>query len=267
MTRMVVCGVAGRMGVRLSNLILESDDLELAGGTETPGHSAIGADIGETVGAGNLGISVSDNLEEITSQADVVTNFTAPRATVEAAEICGRTGVAMVVGTTGLDESQLSQFKRAVSDIPCAFAPNFSVGVNLLFKLVKEASQILGDAYDVEIIETHHNLKKDAPSGTAVKLAQIVAEALKRDLSDSAVYGREGMTGERTEQEIGIHAVRAGDIVGEHSVLFGGIGESIQLVHRAQSRDSFATGALRAVRFVARAEPGLYDMTDVLGIK
>ncbi|MFH1007817.1 MAG: 4-hydroxy-tetrahydrodipicolinate reductase, partial [Candidatus Latescibacterota bacterium] len=184
-----------------------------------------------------------------------------------AARICGAMGKPMVVGTTGWSAAQLAQFKEAVQEIPCVFAPNYSVGVNLLFKLVEEAARILGDEYDVEIVEAHHRLKKDAPSGTALGLAEAAARGLDRNLEEVAVYGRKRMVGARTQNEIGIHAVRAGDIVGEHTVLFGGIGERIELAHRAGSRDTFAQGALRAARFAAKASAGLYDMRDVLGLK
>jgi 4-hydroxy-tetrahydrodipicolinate reductase len=226
------------MGGRLAHLVSESEDLTLAGGTERAGHAAIGEDVSAVLGGEATGMRVTDDLSRIIERGDVVIDFTAPVATVEAARICGEAGKAMVVGTTGWSAEQRSQFEEAVKEIPCVLAPNYSVGVNVLFKLVEEAARILGDEYDVEIVEAHHRFKKDAPSGTALGLA-----------------------------EIGIHAIRAGDIVGEHTVLFGGMGERIELVHRAQSRDTFAQGALRAARFVAKAPPGLYDMGDVLGIK
>ena len=267
MIHVIVCGIAGRMGGRLARLVSESEDLELVGGTERPGHMALGEDIGTVLGGKATGTQVTDDLRRIVQRGDVVIDFTAPAATVEAARVCGAAGKAMVVGTTGWSGEQRAQFEEAVKGIPCVFAPNYSVGVNLLFKLVEEAARILGEGYDVEIVEAHHHLKKDAPSGTAIGLAQAAARGLNRNLDEVAVYGREGMVGERRKEEIGIHAIRAGDMVGEHTVLFGGIGERIELVHRAQSRDTFAQGALRAVRFVVKASPGLYNMGDVLGIK
>lgn len=268
MIKIIVCGASGRMGKRLVSLILESDDLKLVGATEYIGSPSIGKDAGEIAGIGSTGVRIVDDLSSIVSGADVIIDFTMPEATLGISRVAGgQAKKAMVVGTTGLSPEQLSQFKQNVLGIPCVHSPNYSVGVNLLFKLVSEAAKILGDGYDVEIIEAHHRLKKDAPSGTAVKLAEVVAQALGRDLSQDAVYGRKGIVGERKQKEIGVLAVRAGDIVGDHTVIFGGIGERIELVHRAQSRDTFAQGALRAVRFVAKASPGLYNMADVLGVR
>ncbi len=267
MIQIIVCGIGGRMGGRLARLVSESEDLELAGGTERVGHAMIGEDIGTVLGGKATGLKVTDDLSRIVERGDVVIDFTAPEATVEAARICGAAGRAMVVGTTGWSAEQRTQFEEAVQGIPCVFAPNYSVGVNVLFRLVEEAARILGDGYDVEIVEAHHRFKKDAPSGTALGLAQAAARGSDRNLDEVAVYGRAGMVGERRKEEIGIHAIRAGDIVGEHTVLFGGIGERIELAHKAQSRDTFAQGALRAARFVVKTSPGLYDMGDVLGIK
>ena len=267
MIGIIMCGIAGRMGGRLAHLVSESEDLALAGGTERAGHAAIGEDVCAVLGGKATGMRVTDDLSRIIERGDVVIDFTEPAATVEAARICGEAGKAMVVGTTGWSTEQRSQFEEAVKTIPCVFAPNYSVGVNVLFKLVEEAARILGDEYDVEIVEAHHRFKKDAPSGTALGLAEAAARGLNRNLEEVAVYGREGLVGQRRREEIGIHAIRAGDIVGEHTVLFGGMGERIELVHRAQSRDTFAQGALRAARFVEKAPPGLYDMGDVLGIR
>ena len=266
MTDVVVCGVAGRMGQRLASLVLESEDLELVGGTEAPGHQAIGRDIGEVIGAPALGLMVSDSLTKVVEKAQVAIAFTLPEGTLADAAVCAAQGKAMVVGTTGFTEEQLADFKRLVQPIPCVFAPNYSTAMNLLFKLVEEAARILGDDYDVEVVEAHHRLKVDAPSGTALRLAEKAAEGLGRELDEVAVHGREGIVGARTRKEIGIHALRAGDLVGDHMVLFGAPGECLELRHRATSRDAFAQGALRAVRFVAGARPKLYSMLDVLGI-
>ena len=266
MTDVVVCGIAGRMGQRLANLIVESDDLNLVGGTEYPGHEVIGRGIGAVIGKPGLDTEVSDTLAEVVDRAQVVIAFTLPEATLADAAVCAANGKAMVVGTTGFTEEQLAEFHRLVEPIPCVFAPNFSTAMNLLFKLVEEAARILGDGYDVEIVEAHHRLKVDAPSGTALRLAEKAAEGLDRKLSEVAVHGREGIVGERTRTEIGIHAIRAGDLAGDHTVLFGTPGECLELRHRATSRDAFAQGALRAARFVAQAEVKLYSMWDVLGI-
>ena len=267
MIGVIVCGISGRMGGRLARLVSESEDLALVGGTERAGHAAIGEDVSGVLGGKATGLKVTDDLSRIIERGDVVIDFTAPAATLETARICAEVGRAMVVGTTGWSGEQRSQFEEAVRTIPCVFAPNYSVGVNVLFRLVEEAARILGDEYDVEIVEAHHRFKKDAPSGTALGLAEAAARGLNRNLNEVAVYGRAGMVGERRREEIGIHAIRAGDIVGQHTVLFGGIGEQVELAHKAQSRDTFAQGALRAARFVVKKPPGLYDMRDVLGIE
>jgi 4-hydroxy-tetrahydrodipicolinate reductase len=266
MTRIVVCGVAGRMGQRLAHLTLEAGDLHLAGGTERPGHPAVGRDIGEVIGRGRLDLKISDALGTIAQQGQVVMAFTTPEATLADAAVCAQRGVPMVVGTTGFSPEQLQQFRRTVAPIPCVFAPNFSTAMNVLFKLVEEAARILGDDYDVEVVEMHHRFKKDAPSGSALRLAEKAAEGLKRNLGEVVVHGREGLVGERTRREIGMHAIRAGDLAGDHAVLFGAPGEYLELRHHATSRDAFALGALRAARFAAGAQAKLYSMQDVLGI-
>ncbi len=265
MTNIVVCGVAGRMGQRLAHLSLAAEDLQLVGGKEHPAHAAIARDIGEIIGAGHLDLEVCDSLAGLVEADRVVVNFTTPEATLEDAAICAERGTAMVVGTTGFTPEQLEEFKRIVSGITCIFASNFSTAMNVLFKLVEEAASILGDDYDVEVIEKHHRLKVDAPSGSALTLAERAAAGLDRNLREVVVHGREGVVGARTEKEIGMHAIRGGDIAGEHSVLYAAPGEYIELKHLATSRDSFALGALRAARFAATAEPGLYSMGDVLG--
>lgn len=266
MTNIVVCGVAGRMGQRLAHLSLAAEDLQLVGGKEHPAHVAIARDIGEIIGAGRLDLEVRDSLAGLVEADRVVVNFTTPEATLEDAAICAERGTAMVVGTTGFTPEQLEEFKRIVSGITCVFASNFSTAMNVLFKLVEEAASILGDDYDVEVIEKHHRLKVDAPSGSALTLAERAAAGLDRNLREVVVHGREGVVGARTKKEIGMHAIRGGDIAGEHSVLYAAPGEYIELKHLATSRDSFALGALRAARFAATAEPGLYSMGDVLGL-
>ena len=265
--KLVMSGALGRMGIRILTLASDDPDIQIAGAVEYSGHPDIGRDIGEIIGKGALGIPVTDDLRGAAEKGDVVVDFSLADAMLHVAEICGKAGTPLVEGTTGLSAEDREVFEKHVSAIPCVFAPNMSVGVNLLFKLAGETAAILGDDYDIEITEAHHRLKKDAPSGTANKLAEIIAGALDRDLDSEARYGREGFTGERTQKEIGIHALRIGDVVGEHTVSFGTPGERIELVHKAQSRDAFAKGALRAARFVTRASPGLYDMQDVLGLR
>jgi len=265
--KLVMNGALGRMGRRIITLASEDPDIELTGAVEYQHDNLLGSDVGELIGIGTLGVSLTDDLSEALENTDVVVDFTFPDNILSCAELCGKTGTPLVIGTTGLKAEDREKFKRLVSSLPCVYAPNMSVGVNLLFKLVAEAAQILGDDYDIEITEVHHRFKQDAPSGTANRLAEIVAGTLGRNLDEEARYGRQGITGERTRKEIGIHALRIGDVVGEHTISFGTLGERIELVHKAQSRDAFAQGVLRAVKFVIDAEPGLYDMQDVLGLK
>jgi 4-hydroxy-tetrahydrodipicolinate reductase len=265
-TDVVVCGVAGRMGQRLAHLTLADEQLVLAGGTEAPGHAAVGTDVGAAIGASPLGMTVTSELSSILKKGQVAIAFTSPAASLADAAVCAEKGAAMVVGTTGLTEDQVAEFKRTVAGIPCVFAPNYSTAMNVLFKLVEDAARILGDEYDVEVVEAHHRMKVDAPSGSALRLAEKAAAGLERNLSEVVVHGREGFTGERTRQEIGMHALRLGDVAGDHSVFFGASGEFLELRHHATSRDSFALGALRAVHFAARAQAGFYSMFDVLGL-
>jgi 4-hydroxy-tetrahydrodipicolinate reductase len=264
---LVVNGALGRMGRSIITLALQDPDLHISGAVEFGAAFKHGLDAGEIIGAGRLGVEITDDLKAAAKQGEVVIDFTWPDTILKTAEICGDAKIPLVVGTTGLPKEHFPEFRRLVSPIPCVMAPNMSVGVNLLFKLVAEAAAVLGDEYDIEITEAHHRFKKDAPSGTAIRLAEIAAETLKRNLDSDAVYGRHGITGERTRREIGIHSLRIGDVVGEHTVSFGAIGERIELTHKLQSRDALAKGALRAAKFVVHAEPGLYDMQDVLGLK
>ena len=267
MIKAVVAGAGGRMGGRLVSLIKESSDLQLVGAVERKGHPAIGADAGEIAGCGRLGVTVTDDLTALADRADVLIDFTAPEATLVNLHIMAARKKAMVIGTTGLSADQQADLKKTAKTVPCVFSPNMSVGVNVLLKVIAEMAKTFGEDYDIEVQEAHHRLKKDAPSGTAIKLAQVLAEATGKDLDSVAVYGRKGMIGERKRGEIGMQVIRAGDIVGDHTVLFGGMGERIEVTHRAQSRDTFARGALRAARWVVTRPPGLYDMQDVLGLK
>jgi len=264
--KIIMNGALGRMGRRILTLASEDRDFIIAGAVDV--HSSqTGDDIGEIIGIGKTGVPLTDNLTGVIRNADVVIDFTLPDAVFETASVCAQSNVPLVVGITGLTQAEQEELARRTKTIPCVFAPNMSVGVNLLFKLVAETASILGGDYDIEITEVHHRFKKDAPSGTARRLAEIIAESRMTPLEDHAVYGRVGITGERPPNEIGIHAIRAGDVVGEHTVTFGTIGERIELTHKAQSRDTFAKGALRAAKFVVNAPPGMYDMQDVLGLK
>ncbi len=267
MIKAIVCGAAGRMGGRIIHMLEAAEGIELAASVEQADHPAVGLDVGEVVGLPAKGITVAGALYEVLTQGDVVVEFTHPEPSLEHLREVVAAGKAMVIGTTGLAPAQLAELKALGTHVPLVFAPNMSVGVNLMFKMVADIAQVLKEGYDVEIVEAHHRLKKDAPSGTAVKLAQVIAAALGRDLDQVGVYARKGLIGERTRDEIGIQTVRAGDIVGEHTVLFGGIGERLEIIHRAHSRDNFARGAVRAAQWVVSQPPGLYDMQDVLGLK
>ncbi len=263
----IVAGAGGRMGKRIAQIISETEGICIAGGTEIKGSALVGKDLGHVIGTGNNNINISDSLEKIINNGDVIIDFTAPEATMENLKAAVSNKKDMVIGTTGLSKEQLNEIKDASKNIRIVQAPNMSVGINVLFKLIKEAAEALGEGYDIEITEAHHRFKKDAPSGTAVKIADILARATNRDINKVAVYGRKGMTGGRTDEEIGIHVIRGGDIAGDHSVTFCGMGERIQLSHVAHNRDNFARGAIKAALWLSDKKPGLYDMMDVLGLK
>lgn len=261
MARIVVTGIAGRMGGEIAKAVRETVGAQFVAGTIRRGGPA--AEVSE-----RLGLPVDDSLEAALDRgADVVIDFTAPEATAEHARICADRGKALVVGTTGLSPEQKGELLGLSARIPMVVAPNMSVGVNLLLRLAAEAARVLGEGYDVEIVEAHHRHKKDAPSGTALRIAEVVAEALGRDLAKDATYGRHGMTGPRPRSEIGIQTVRGGDVVGEHTLFFLGEGERLELTHRASSRGAFARGAVRAALWAVGRAPGLYDMQDVLGFR
>ena len=263
----IIAGAAGRMGRRLVANIVESEDLALAGATERPGSEFLGLDAGAVAGVRPLGVGITENFAELLDGADAVIDFSTGRV-IENARLAAAKGLSIVIGTTALTAEEKAELRKlGDAGAKIVFASNFSVGVNLLFYLTKLAAQTLGDDFDVEIIEAHHNQKKDAPSGTAVSLAEVVTGVKGWDYDSDVRHGRVGNVGARTRREIGMHAVRGGDIVGDHTVLFAANGERIELTHRASSRDTFAKGALRAVRFLADAKGGLYDMRDVLGLK
>lgn len=267
MIKVVVAGAAGRMGSRLVSLIKDSSMLSLAGAVEGKGHHGVGEDAGETAGCGKIGVPITDDLTPLLERGEVVIDFSAPEATLNHLRLVAQHRRSMVIGTTGLTPSELDELKSLTVHVPCVFSPNMSVGINLIYKVISEMAKTLGEDYDIEVIEAHHRLKKDAPSGTALKIAEVLARAVNRDLDKVGVYARKGLIGERKQQEIGVQTVRAGDIVGDHTILFGGLGERIELTHRASSRDTFARGALRAACWVVRQPPGLYDMMDVLELK
>jgi len=258
-----VNGAAGRMGRRLVALAHEDPDLSVAAALERAAHPELGRDAGELAAIGPIGVPLS---EELPATVEVLLDFSTPESTRARLPICVRHGCNAVIGTTGLTPEVESEIQLAASTIAILASPNMSVGVNVLFKLAGQVAKAMGDDVDIEIVEAHHRFKKDAPSGTAKRLGQVVADALGRDLARDAVYGRQGITGERPRTAIGMHAIRAGDVVGEHTVCYATLGERIELRHVAHSRDTFVRGALRAAKFLAAKRPGLYSMADVLGL-
>lgn len=266
-TRVAICGAGGRMGRTLVQACADDSGVVLAAAVEAPGSEYIGTDAGVLAGTGASGVTIRSSLAECGGSFDVLVDFSLPEASLANLEACATLGTKAVVGTTGFDPAQRGQIAKLGEKMPLVLAPNMSVGVNLCFKLIELAASVLADEVDVEIIEAHHRHKVDAPSGTALRMGEIVAAALGRDLSQCAVYGREGRTGERERETIGFETVRAGDIVGEHTVMFAGTGERVEIVHKASSRLNFARGALRAARWLSGRGNGLYSMQDVLGLR
>ncbi len=267
MIKAIVAGAAGRMGNRIIHMIQQNTEISVAAAFEMSDHPSIGEDVGVLAGTGELGVHLMGSLDEVKDQGDVLIDFTAPQASLENLRVASTSGLAMVIGTTGIAGDILEEAEELAGKIKCVMAPNMSVGVNVMFKIAGEMARILGSDYDMEILEAHHRQKKDAPSGTAMRLAQILADTADRDLEKVGVYERKGIIGKRTDEEIGIQTWRAGDITGEHTVMFGGIGERLELIHRAHNRDNFARGAGRAAVWLMNQPKGLYDMQDVLGLK
>jgi 4-hydroxy-tetrahydrodipicolinate reductase len=267
MIKIAVCGAAGRMGGRIIVAIHEAEGVELSGALERPGHPMLGQDAGLLAGCGMLGINIGDNLNETVKACDVLIDFTTPKVSLKNLEVCGLFRKAIVIGSTGFTAEERALAEELAKDIPVIIAPNMSVGVNVCFKVLADIANILGDDFDVEIVEAHHRMKKDAPSGTAVRMGEVVARALGRDYRQVANCHREGIPGERTREEIGMQAIRGGDIVGDHTVYFIGMGERIELTHRAHTRDMFSRGAVRAAKWVVDRKPGIYDLQDVLGLR
>ncbi len=268
MRRIAVMGAAGRMGKTLIDAVQQRSPLcGLTAAIVRPGSSLIGADAGELVSLGRLGVPLSADLLAVVDDFDVLIDFTLPEVMLKNLEICRHSGKAMVIGTTGLNAAQKQLLADAGKDIPIVFAANFSVGVNLSLKLLDMAARVMGEDADIEIIEAHHRHKIDAPSGTALRMGEVIADALGRDLQKVAVYGREGHTGARERETIGFATVRGGDVVGDHTVLFATEGERLEITHKASSRMTFAKGAVRAALWLEGREPGLYDMQDVLDLR
>ncbi len=260
-----VAGASGRMGRMLLEAILASGDAQVAGALDVPGSPALGSDATAFLGR-DSGVLVTSDLQQGLQNAQYLIDFTRPEGTLAHLAVCRQLGVKMVIGTTGFTEEQKAQIAEAAQDIAIVMAPNMSVGVNVTLKLLDMAARALSTGYDIEVIEAHHRHKVDAPSGTALKMGEVIASALGRDLKDCAVYAREGVTGERDPSSIGFATIRGGDIVGDHTVLFAGTGERIEITHKSASRATYAQGSMRAVRFLAQQKTGLFDMFDVLGL-
>lgn len=265
-TRIGIVGASGRMGRMLIEAVLKDEQVVLGGAFDQPGSPAIGKSAGELVGLAS-DVTVSDDLVGGLKGIDCLIDFTRPQGTLHHLELCRQAGVGIIIGTTGFEAEGKAAISAAARDIPVVFAPNMAVGVNLVFKLLDTAARILNQGYDIEIVEAHHRMKIDAPSGTALRMGEVVASALGRDLKECAVYGREGVTGERDPSTIGFATVRGGDIVGDHTVMFCGLGERVEVTHKASSRMPYALGSLRAARFIAGRQSGLFDMQDVLGLR
>ena len=267
MTKVIIAGAAGRMGRRIGYMVNEHPELQVAAGFERSDSPDVGKDMGDLGGYGANGVPIADSLAAVIDQGEVIIDFTFHEATMEIARQAAKQNRAMVIGTTGLSQENIRELADLCKNMPCVQAPNMAVGVNVLFKLAAKVAAILGNDYDMEIVEAHHRMKKDAPSGTAMKLGEVMAEAVGRDLERDGVFSRHGIIGERTDNEIGLQTIRAGDIVGEHTVYFAGAGERLELTHRAHSRDNFARGAALAAAWVASQPLGLYNMFDVLGLQ
>jgi len=265
MLNIAIAGCSGRMGRALLEAVAQSGDMRIAAALERAGSPFLGKDAGELIGS-PCGVALTDDIPSALQGCNALIDFTRPEGTLEHLRHCVNHGVNLVIGTTGFTPEQKLAIQDASRSIGIVFAPNMSVGVNLVLKLLQQAAQVLNEGYDIEIVEAHHRHKVDSPSGTALRMGEVIADTLGRSLDECAVYGREGVTGERNPSTIGFATVRGGDIVGDHTVLFAGIGERVEISHKASSRATFAQGALRAARFLAENRSGLYDMQDVLGL-
>ncbi|MCX8028569.1 MAG: 4-hydroxy-tetrahydrodipicolinate reductase [Brevinematales bacterium] len=263
MINVLINGASGRMGTTNVRVFSEDKEIKIVGGIVEKGNPSVGRDIGEVAGIGNIGVKISDNVEDYIEKSDVIVDFSVPSSTSTLIDLALKYNKKLVIGTTGLDKSIMDKVVFASEKIAIVQSPNFSIGVNLMFELVKKASLVLGENFDVEIIEIHHNKKKDSPSGTALKLLESIKEHRK---DYNTIYGREGIIGERPSKEIGVFAIRGGDVIGEHNVMFLGYGERIEIIHKASSRETFSRGALRATKFLYTQNKGLFSMKDVLGL-
>lgn len=266
MLKLGMIGAAGRMGRRIIALATEDKDVVVAGAVEYEKSPFLGQDAGVVAGCGNLGVEISSDIKGAASRCDVLIDFTGAKPTMANLQYYAAAKTPIVIGSTGLESKDVAEIKKLSDIIPVILAPNMSLGVNLTFKVLEMVSKAIGDIYDIEIIESHHRLKKDAPSGTAMKMAEVIADTLKRNLETDAVYARKGLIGERTDKEIGIQTIRGGDIVGEHTVMFCGQGERIEITHKAHTRDTFAKGAIQAAKWLKNKPNGFYNMFNVLGL-
>ena len=267
MIRIAVTGAAGRMGRNLMEACAQAEDMQVTAAIVKPGSSLVGSNAGDLVGDFDVDAILVDDINRVTDDFDVLIDFTSPAVTMSNLTACVNAGKKMVIGTTGLSEEEKQKIAEAGKDIAICFAPNMSVGVNLCLNLLETTAKVMGDDVDIEIVEAHHRFKKDAPSGTALRMGEVVADSLGRDLAKCAIYGREGMGEERDRETIGFVTIRAGDIAGEHTVIFAGMGERVEITHKASSRMTFATGSARAARWLNDKQVGLFDMQDVLALK
>lgn len=264
--KIAMVGAAGRMGRRIVSLIQEDDNCELSGALEYSECPFIGNDAGDVAGCGKIGIEITDDIDKAFAGADVFIDFTGVEPTMANLEKYKKAGVAAIIASTGMTAEQTAELEKMSENLPVLFSPNMSVGVNLTFKILEQIAKVTGDDWDVEIVESHHRMKKDAPSGTAMKMGEVIANTLGRDIEKDGAFSRHGIIGERTDKEIGMQTLRAGDIVGEHTVMFCTNGERIELTHRAHTRDMFAKGAIRAAKWMKDKPNGFYDMFQVLGL-
>ncbi len=264
--RIAIAGAAGRMGRNLVKAAHQNSEASVGAGSERPESSLVGVDVGELCGEGRFDVALVDDLSKAIEEFDVIVDFTAPVSTLANIELCKRHGKKLIIGTTGFSEEEKQVIDAASKEMPIVMAPNYSVGVNLVFKLLEKAAKVMGDYCDVEIVEAHHRHKVDAPSGTAIGMGEAIAGAMGNDLNDVAVWSREGITGERTKDEIGFATIRAGDIIGEHTAMFADIGERVEITHKATDRMTFANGAIKAAVWLNDKPAGFYTMTDVLGL-
>jgi 4-hydroxy-tetrahydrodipicolinate reductase len=267
MIKVIVCGACGKMGSTVVKMISQQSDMKVIAGIESNNHECLGDDLGAVLGLGDIHIPLSFDLADEISSADCVVDFTSPESTLRHLRISAKAEKPTIIGTTGFSEEQVGEIEKLADSVPCILSPNMSIGVNLLFRMAQETAKVLGEDYDIEIIEAHHRQKKDAPSGTARRLGELIAISINKNLKEVGIYGRQGNLGERSEEEIGIHSIRGGDIVGDHTVMFSGLGERVELTHKAHSRETFAVGTIRSIRYIQNANPGLYDMRDVLGLR